>query len=432
MPKVTIMDVAAQAGVSYATVSRYLNGNPHVSPGAAERIAAAVQATGYSPNAAARSLVTRRTGTIAFVMHGEAGAITTDPNVNTILVSANRVVGAAGMQLVSLIADSPEATARIARLARAGFADGWILNSMPMDDPLFHVFAELDVPVAVSGASYGEASPFPCVDIDNHAAAVAITRHLLDAGHRRIACIAGPSAIPCSGERVAGFREAMDELFDESLVIEAQGWGQANGQEAMRELWDRLDTSGKHVRPDRYSSIETDSDVGNGITDEHPTTLSNVRQGYSGIETDNSAGIQQYSGIETDGGVGPDQYSGIEMGHDMGHDGSATHSDVLATRHGSCAAPLPIDAVVCGNDCLAIGAMAEIKARGLAVPDDIAITGFDDIPDAASATPPLTTIHQPIERFGVELAEMVLAQIEGRRPEPLVMVETGLVVRQSA
>lgn len=345
MAKPTIMDVAREARVSYATVSRFLNGNPHVSPAAAERIRKAVKAVRYVPNNAARSLVTQRTETIAFVMHGDAATITTDPNVNTILVAANQAVSAAGYQLVSLIADSPEASDRIASLARAGFADGWILNSMHIDDPLFQVFADLDIPVAVSGASYGDASPFPCVDIDNRAAAAAITEYLKGKGHRRIACIAGPSYIPCSRERLEGFRDAMGEDYDETLVIEADGWGRSNGRDAVRTLWERFE------------------------------------RGQAG--------------------------------------------DYDAPHYG-------IDALACGNDCLAAGAMLELGLRGVDVPGDIAVTGFDDSPDAEAARPALTTVHQPIERFGVELADMVLAQIEGREPKRLVRVETGLVMRDSA
>ena len=78
----TIMDVAAASGVSYATVSRYLNGNPHVSAKAAERIAAAVKQVNYTPNNAARSLVRQRTQTVAFVVHGQPTPIST-PSCST-------------------------------------------------------------------------------------------------------------------------------------------------------------------------------------------------------------------------------------------------------------------------------------------------------------------------------------------------------------
>lgn len=155
------MDVAAASGVSYATVSRYLNGNPHVSAKAAERIAAAVKQVNYTPNNAARSLVRQRTQTVAFVVHGQPDSLIADPNISTILLNANQTLGNADYQLITLISVSPAAGARIARLASSGFADGWILNTFHKDDPLFQGFANISVPVAISGVGYGGATPFP-------------------------------------------------------------------------------------------------------------------------------------------------------------------------------------------------------------------------------------------------------------------------------
>ena len=70
--KPTIRDVARLAGVSYGTVSRYLNGNTHVSQDAAERIAAAITKSQYTPNNAARSLAQRRTLTVALIIQVES------------------------------------------------------------------------------------------------------------------------------------------------------------------------------------------------------------------------------------------------------------------------------------------------------------------------------------------------------------------------
>lgn len=178
------MDVAAASGVSYATVSRYLNGNPHVSAKAAERIAAAVKQVNYTPNNAVRSLVRQRTQTVAFVVHGQPDSLIADPNISTILLNANQTLGNADYQLITLISVSPAAGARIARLASSGFADGWILNTFHKDDPLFQGFANISVPVAISGVGYGSATPFPTVDIDNRLASRKLTEHMLGRGYR--------------------------------------------------------------------------------------------------------------------------------------------------------------------------------------------------------------------------------------------------------
>lgn len=72
----------------------------------------------------------------------------------------------------------------------------WILNTFHKDDPLFQGFANISVPVAISGVGYGSATPFPTVDIDNRLASRKLTEHMLGRGYRRIAYIIGPSYLP--------------------------------------------------------------------------------------------------------------------------------------------------------------------------------------------------------------------------------------------
>ncbi|NUQ37453.1 MAG: LacI family DNA-binding transcriptional regulator [Caldilineales bacterium] len=89
-------------------------------------------------------------------------------------------------------------------------------------------------------------------------------------------------------------------------------------------------------------------------------------------------------------------------------------------------------AIVAGNDLMALGAMSAAQSRGLIVGQDIAITGFDDIPMAEHSHPPLTTLHQPIYEIGAMLVDMLLAIIAGRVPQPSqVLLEPRLVVRRS-
>ena len=234
--KATILDVASAAGVSYATVSRYLNGNPHVSGKAAERIASAIQAVNYIPNKAAQSLVRRRTQTVAFVIHGLPNAITEDPNIMPILLSANRTLSSAGYQLVTLLSDSPHAQERIIHLASGGFADGWIINTYRKGDPFFEALERINVPIAVSGVGYGASTPFPAVDIDNESASYNLTQHVRQRGRRRIAYICGPSSLPCSDTRLRGFRNAMGPDYDPSLVVRARDWTKDDGRDALLRL----------------------------------------------------------------------------------------------------------------------------------------------------------------------------------------------------
>ena len=93
--------------------------------------------------------------------------------------------------------------------------------------------------------------------------------------------------------------------------------------------------------------------------------------------------------------------------------------------------PLRPTAVICGNDVLAIGALAECLARGLAVPRDVSITGFDDLEMAAVVTPPLTTVHFPTAELGSLAGQHLLARLAGRPVESRTELPVELVVRAS-
>lgn len=88
------------------------------------------------------------------------------------------------------------------------------------------------------------------------------------------------------------------------------------------------------------------------------------------------------------------------------------------------------DAVFCGSDLLAIGAMQALEAAGRRVPEDVAVVGFDDIPAAAYARPPLTTVVQDTHAAGEALVQNVIAQIRGEAPRS-EMLPARLVIRRS-
>jgi LacI family transcriptional regulator len=89
-------------------------------------------------------------------------------------------------------------------------------------------------------------------------------------------------------------------------------------------------------------------------------------------------------------------------------------------------------AVVCGNDVLAIGALAECQSAGLAVPQQVSVTGFDDLEMAAVVTPGLTTVHFPTAELGVHAAQNLLARLAGREAPARTELAVELVVRGSA
>ncbi len=91
----------------------------------------------------------------------------------------------------------------------------------------------------------------------------------------------------------------------------------------------------------------------------------------------------------------------------------------------------PPTAICCYNDMTALGAMRAIATRGLRVPDDISVTGFDDLFFAAYLDPPLTTVHQPMRRMGQMAMENLLKLMQGGEPVEQARVEAKLVVRAS-
>jgi LacI family transcriptional regulator len=90
------------------------------------------------------------------------------------------------------------------------------------------------------------------------------------------------------------------------------------------------------------------------------------------------------------------------------------------------------DAVFAGSDPMALGALRAIQEAGLRIPEDIAVVGFDDLPQSAKASPPLTTVRQPIQRSGARAAELLIDIILHPETQPRhEILPTELVIRQS-
>jgi LacI family transcriptional regulator len=97
------------------------------------------------------------------------------------------------------------------------------------------------------------------------------------------------------------------------------------------------------------------------------------------------------------------------------------------------ALPEPPDAIACASDSMAVGALAAIEQAGLRIPDDIAVTGFDDADYAATVMPALTTMRQDAVGMGTAAAEAVLRMLEDPDSSPpVVLIETELIVRESS
>ncbi len=310
--------MAAGAGVSYQTVSNYVNGRYHLmAEETRERVGRELDRLGYRPNAAARSLRARRSMTLGFLVLDEGARFLADPMTDLILAGIGDVARDSGYSLLIqaarpdpehldglfaplleervdgafvFLSGSPSIRRRtIGRLAELGF-DAVVFEEAPAGLPLISVTA------------------------DNRDGARRLTEHLVGAGHRRIAFISTRLPWPMVEARLVGYREGLATAGLEPLELAAGIWDPADGARMADELL-----------------------------------------------------------------------------------GAAE----------------PPTAIVCGNDLLALGAMQAARLRGLRIPDDVAVAGFNDFEFAQYTDPPLTTVRVPGYDLGRAGAERLVAQLAG-------------------
>lgn len=215
----TLEQVAELAGVSRSTASRAINGGLRVSPEALAAVEAAVADLGYTPNRAARSLVTRRTDSIALVVPEPDERVLSDPFFAGTLNGLSAALVDTELQLVLVIARPGDST-RTIRYLRNGHVDGAIIVSHHRDDALDAAMNHSQLPHVFVGRPLGENQAVRYVDTDNVAGGRLATEHLIATGRRRIATLAGPSDMSAGLDRLQGWREAMNDagLRDDAIV----------------------------------------------------------------------------------------------------------------------------------------------------------------------------------------------------------------------
>lgn len=329
----TIRQVAALAGVSRATASRVINGGHLVSESARRAVEAAIKELNFTPNPVARSLATRRTGSVALVVPEPNRRLLTDPFFAGIVDGLSMALEEEDLQMVLLVARDGPSTRRAARYVTTGHVDGAVVASHHRDDGLNRILVDAEVPTVfigrpldVAGARY--------VDTDNPGGARLATGHLIGRGHRRIGTIAGPTDMTAGIDRLTGWREAMAAAGLPDDAVEHGDFTARSGAEAMGRLLDRV----------------------------------------------------------------PD-----------------------------------LDAVFVANDLMASGALLQLAARGLRVPADVAVFGFDDIGVAESTSPPLSTVAQPLTAMARRAGHLLAALLRGEDvPAEPVVFEPRITLRESA
>ncbi len=333
----TIVDVATRAGVSVSTVSYALSGSRPISEETKQRIQQAIAELGYQPNKLARSLVSRRSESIAVV----SSRLEFPGPARTLVGIEQQAVEFGYSVILSLLHEPAEANVMpILDALVARQADGIIWAASEIGDNRGWVGPERlnNLPPIVF---LGKPRPgLTTISADSYAGACIAIQHLIDQGRRTIALVTGSLNHRAASLRFAGWEETLQKnqlVPDSSLVAEAD-WTAAGGNQAARAL--------------------------------------------------------------------------------------------LAQRPA-------VDAIFAASDLMALGVLSAARNLGRRVPDDLAVVGFDNVPESEFYSPPLTTMYTRRDQVGrlavQELHRLIEAKHRGAPLEPSARTITPeLVIRASS
>jgi LacI family transcriptional regulator len=229
----SIADVARRAGVSPATVSRVLNDSSRVAPEKAARVRAAAAELDYEPFGPARALRQQRVRVWTVII-----ADIENPFFTSVVRGIEDAAYGAGYRLVLCNSDEDETKeAEYIEIAIKERMAGVVLAAASTAGSRVDRLERAGIPVVVIDRAIA-ASNVHSVLVDNRAGACEATRHLLEVGWERIGCIVGPSRVSTSNERLAGYRQALEEggrRFDRALVRRAD-FREQGGYKAARAL----------------------------------------------------------------------------------------------------------------------------------------------------------------------------------------------------
>ena len=213
----TIREVAESAGVSYATVSHVINNTRLVSPETRERVLAAMDALHYRPNALARSLRQGKTNTLGLVLPDSANPFFAEISRS---IEDEAFKKGYSVFLCNTELDTERELFYVDVLSKKQ-VDGIIFVAAGDQPDSLDYLVQRNMPVVMIDRNLPNVE-VDAVLTDNRLGGFLATRHLIELGHTRIACIAGPSSITPSAERIIGYRRALEEAglsYDETLTL---------------------------------------------------------------------------------------------------------------------------------------------------------------------------------------------------------------------
>jgi LacI family transcriptional regulator len=238
--RLKLEDIGRMAGVSRSTVSRVVNGETSVRPEVRERVEAVIRETGYSPNAAARSLVSNRTGVIGLVIPSRVHSLFEDPYFARLIQGITLGSNQAGVTLSLFVAQTEDDERELyPRVVESGFLDGVIITATRMGDPLVARMASRQIPLVMVGRP--DLAEVSYVDVDNRDGARQVARHLVGIGASRIGMIGAPTNTTAGTDRLEGFVAELGEHgreLEPELLVEGD-FSEPSGHAAMRVLVER-------------------------------------------------------------------------------------------------------------------------------------------------------------------------------------------------
>ncbi|MET7290609.1 LacI family DNA-binding transcriptional regulator [Streptomyces griseoloalbus] len=396
----TLEDVAREAGVSRATVSRVVNGVRNVDPAIQDLVRRAIERTGYAPNQAARQLVTRRTTTVALVVSGAGDGSETGGKEDGQRTDGQRTDG---------------------QRTDGQRTDGQRTDGEGAD---------------AEGASRDEASPDEVSREGTSREQIAFaTRVFADPFFGRVVGGVVGHLRPRSMHPVLMFAET-PETRQEVVTYLRQGG--ADGALVVSTHPDdplpallaeaRLPAVlfARPGRPVPLSYVDLAHREGGRLAAEHLLARGCRRIVTVAGPLAVAASQERLAGFRDTLARQGNPYVPVAEGGFTVDSGMAAMTSLIAEHP-------DLDGVFTANDLMAQGAIQALRDHGRRVPQDVAVVGFDDSSVAVTCRPRLTTVRQPVEEMAATMSGLLDDHIRGRRREPTsVIFDPELVVRDSA
>lgn len=324
-------DIARLANVSTTTVSKIINGkDSDISSATIEKVKKIIEKQNYSPNIVARSMITKKTGSIGLIIPDVRNPFFTD-----LARGAEDIANEKGYSIFYCNTDDDlEKEIKYIKTLIEKQVDGIALAGAAIRNRELEEKMNIKIPIVSLDRDVYFKGIQGNIGVDNFSGAYNAVNHLIQLGHKKIMFLSGQLNIKLSMDRLLGYKKALldnDIEYNEDLVIVGR-YSNSFGYEAIRDI-----------------SIDKD-----------------------------------------------------------------------------------ISAMFCANDLIAIGAMKALKEKGMSIPEDISIVGFDDIYISSLVTPSLTTIRQPSYDIGYTAVKTLTNILEGKKDlENNVEIKLELVVRQS-